>query len=498
MARSINQDLHDKIAKIDNYIGSRHDATCFIWFKVNNFELDTRDSDTFKHFAISLENQKTGVGLGNSFKITLAYHPQFSNESNINAFEERLSTLREACLDINNTSALQEIVTNRNTCFLKYGYITDNGDILETPEYTGYFLKYTVNANKQIVTYILEGTSGENVITSTVNWYPKPTGFEGESTDSETNIISAVLSYDKDNSTMSLAEINDNIKRLNESFGQSTPKGNPYDILDYFIYDYNNEMVKLSASNAISDPTKFRLVDNTGLDLKNNNVLEPVAVSLCRSQTAIEYIKYLVSMFSEKIDGLLSYYKQQKGIAKRWTVEFKKSTEEANTINVVLSCIEMRESDIYDYEFIGYRPNNNLLIDYNLNYDGTIALTVGQNMSEDNSSIYIDSRGQLKKKANITSDMFVSGAIDEVLIKEQNEWLDQISCANNCSMKTFGLPFEIPVGAVFNVGIEIDGKLHHSSGRCYVTGITDKIENGMFTTDFSMIRLPGRGNGVTN
>ena len=30
----VNQDLHNKIANLDNYIGKNHDATAFIYFKV--------------------------------------------------------------------------------------------------------------------------------------------------------------------------------------------------------------------------------------------------------------------------------------------------------------------------------------------------------------------------------------------------------------------------------------------------------------------------------
>ena len=120
-------------------------------------------------------------------------------------------------------------------------------------------------------------------------------------------------------------------------------------------------------------------------------------------------------------------------------------------------------------------------------------------MAEDTEDdmLYIDSRGQLRARAVITRDMFVEGSLDEVQVKQQNTWLDKMSCSNNCTMTTFGLPFEIPVSTVFNVSMFIGDTPHHSSGRCYVTGIVDRIDNGKFTTQFSMIRLPGKGSGVT-
>lgn len=67
-----------------------------------------------------------------------------------------------------------------------------------------------------------------------------------------------------------------------------------------------------------------------------------------------------------------------------------------------------------------------------------------------------------------------------------------MSCANNCTMTTFGLPFEIPTGSIFQVSMAINGVFHHTGGRCFVTGVVDKIEKGMFTTQVTMIRLPGK------
>lgn len=60
-------------------------------------------------------------------------------------------------------------------------------------------------------------------------------------------------------------------------------------------------------------------------------------------------------------------------------------------------------------------------------------------------------------------------------------------------MTTFGLPFEIPVGAIFKVVLYLGNKPHHTSGRCFVTGVTDRISDNAMTTQFSMVRLPGKG-----
>ena len=61
---------------------------------------------------------------------------------------------------------------------------------------------------------------------------------------------------------------------------------------------------------------------------------------------------------------------------------------------------------------------------------------------------------------------------------------------------SFGLPFEISIGTIFKCGIYITDTLHHSSGNCYVTGIVDRISNNTFTTEFTMIRLPGKNTAL--
>ena len=60
-------------------------------------------------------------------------------------------------------------------------------------------------------------------------------------------------------------------------------------------------------------------------------------------------------------------------------------------------------------------------------------------------------------------------------------------------MTTFGIPDDIPVGTLFKVTFNIGTSASHASGKCFVTGIVDKIQNNIFTTDYTMIRFPGQG-----
>ena len=169
--------------------------------------------------------------------------------------------------------------------------------------------------------------------------------------------------------------------------------------------------------------------------------------------------------------------------------------------NFVYICVDYIDSTDVEgkvaYKFTGYATDNNLLIDYNLNYDGTVALAIANNYSEtNNSTFYIGKDGVVRQKVSITRDMFVANELDEVLIAKQNSWLDKVAVANNVTMTTFGLPFEITVGTIFKCGIYITDTLHHTSGNCFVTKVTDKISNNMFTTEFNMIRLPGKNNDI--
>lgn len=488
-------DLSTRIDYINDYIGNKgHDVTSFIYFKVNQFELDTRSIDSFKHYAISLENQKTGVGQGNMFTIRMAFHKDFSHLGvQINQLEEALSTLSKASLELN----VQELKNSRNRCLLQYGYLSnDNG--LISPMYEGMLLEYHVTANKQIVEYTLKGYTGEKAAVGTVNWYPKIKKVNKTIGQYATNMIAELITK-KEAANMTAAETEELLKELNSVY-TGPIKCNPFDALQIFLADYNAEIQVIAEKQGITATTFKTELDGTTVTQEDVDKLRPVTLSLCRNQTPLQYIEYLVSMFVEDTGDqyALEYLKTQYEIVDRWVYEFKRSEEDYNVIRVILHKISS-QSDSFDYEFQGYLLDNNLLIDYSLNYDGTVALTVSDSMAEDTEDdmLYIDSRGQLRARAVITRDMFVEGSLDEVQVKQQNTWLDKMSCSNNCTMTTFGLPFEIPVSTVFNVSMFIGDTPHHSSGRCYVTGIVDRIDNGKFTTQFSMIRLPGKGSGVT-
>lgn len=491
-------DLTTKIDSVNSYIGQQgHDTTSFIYFKVNDFELDTRDVNSFKHYALSLENQKTGVGQGNQFTLKIAYHKDFSHlDTNINAFEQALSTLSKASMELD----IKELKNSKNKCTLQYGYLTTNTSLI-SPVYEGMLLEYHVTANKQIVEYTLQGYTGEKAAIGIVNWYPKIKSMSNSGGSKVAELIEASQA-----STISESETQQLLDELNKVY-TGPIKCNPYEALRIFLADYNAEMQEIADKQGIAATVFKTKLGNNGyygktLTETDMNNLRPVSLSLCRNQTPLQYIEYLISMFVEDTGDqyALQFVKQENKIVDRWVYEFRRSEEDYNTIYVVIHKISSDANDVYDYWFKGYAPDNNLLIDYTLNYDGTVALAVGDTLSDDteDNSLYIDSRGQLQAEAVITRDMFVQGALDEVQVKEQNTWLDKISCANNCTMTTFGLPFEIPVSSIFRVTLYIGDTPHHESGRCFVTGITDKINNGQFTTEFTMIRLPGKGQDVNS
>ena len=503
--------LEYNIDLVKNHIANGHDMTPFIYFRVNKgdtekddkgnysgFELDTRSADSFKHYAISMENQKTGVGQGNQFKIKIAYHKHFSNYSNINQLEYALSTLRQGALFTNSFGNTKQLV--KNTCILKYGYIT-NGTVIESPEYIGLLLKYSVTANKQIVEYTLEGFTGEQVCVNTVNWYPFVAGMDVEdmSEDARKAYV-AILATQQQGKEMNISDsqLQDYINKLNAEYSGGI-SFQPFHALDCFFKDYNY--------STGDDDTKFYLLDCTnkhrGVNLADKSALTPVHMSLCKGQTPIQYLEYCLGLFKYKSTNYpLQYLQQELKTSERFIYNLVRDPKDSKKLYVCVDVIDSTDSDDkVAYKFTGYSTDNVLLIDYNLTYDGTIALTVSSTMDESNSSnkdnaIYIDKDGSVRVKSSLTKDMFVAGEISEVLITKQDSWLDRISCANNCTMTTIGLPFEITVGTVFKCGLYITDTLHHTSGNCFVTGITDKISNNQFTTEFTMIRLPGRNSDL--
>lgn len=498
--------IKNKINEVSNYIANNHDVTPFIYFKVNNFELDTSaagndymgNSNLRKHYAISLENQKTGVGAGNQFTLTIAYHSDFSDFN--------------SAVDLEKALAYLEDNENRNECILKYGYISDT--IAPTEEYHGRLLEYNVNANKQIITYTLKGYTSEKTKIGTVNWYPEIKSIKEEvDTQSGSKILVADEFLTKDDIKKEYdteAKIEELITDLEKGYGGGPIYMNPIQALVNFIYDYNHSLIDSDATTFEIDCTRVGggigdteaeviSIGHQGASKKIKS-LRPVVISLCRNQTPLDYVKYLISLCVEDTgkNYALLYTKEQQNILDRW-VYYIRNNKEENKIRIVIDLISSNKyNNDTEYIFEGYTIDNSLLIDYSLNYDGTVALAVDDMTDEkEENHIYIDSSGALRKTVSITRDMFVEGAISDVLVKNENTWLDKICVANNCSMKTFGLPFEIPVSSVFRVEFNLTDKdgnstLHHTSGRCFVVGITDRIENNMFTTDFKMIRLPNK------
>lgn len=489
-------ELKSKIGAVDKYIGSKHDVTAFLTFSVNNFSLDTRDKDSFKHYAISMENVKTGVGQGNQFKITIAYHKHFSAYQDIHALEQALGPLKEGSLmsyTSSNMSSTREKLT-KNTCTLQYGYNTNDSTLI-SPKYTGLLLKYSVTANKQIVEYTLEGFTGEQISVNTVNWYPNVVGMDSVVTPNG-KVARAVMDLKDSKEKLSSDKAQAMIKELNTQYSGGITF-QPYLALDCFLQDYN-------ASVSQSGGTKYYLIDCTSQTkgkLSANDTLEPVHMSICRGQTPLQYIEYCIGLFKYKTTAnyAIQYLQQNQEVSERFVYSFVRDPEDSTKMYVCVDVIDSTDSDSrVAYEFTGYTPNNNLLIDYNLNYDGTVALSLADALDENitDNAIYVDKDGTLRAKQSLTRDMFVSGEIDEVLITKQNTWIDKVSVANNCTMTTFGLPFEISVGTVFKCGIYITDTLHHSSGNCFVTGITDRIDGNMFTTSFNLIRLPGKNSKI--
>lgn len=492
-------ELGNKIELVNKHIG-RHDTTAFIVFKVNGFELDTRSPDSFKHYAISMENQKTGVGQGNQFTIKIAYHKHFSNYSSINQLEYALGPLRAGSLfsyDINNMESAKKQL-GRNECSLQYGYI-EGGQNLVSPWYTGLLLRYSVTANKQIVEYTLEGFAGEQVMINTINWYPNIRDMDfitlTDASGGVTRVGKAQIQTKNGQGKLSDTQLQEIATKLNTVYTDGITF-QPYLALDCFLQDYN--------ASVDANSTKYYLLDCTGKqspnNLSNENTLEPVRMSLCRNQTPLQYIEYCISLFKYKTTNNYAFQmlKQQQQTSERFVYTL---VRDKNDSNVVYICIDYIDSTDVEgkvaYKFTGYATDNNLLIDYNLNYDGTVALAIANNYSEtNNSTFYIGKDGVVRQKVSITRDMFVANELDEVLIAKQNSWLDKVAVANNVTMTTFGLPFEITVGTIFKCGIYITDTLHHTSGNCFVTKVTDKISNNMFTTEFNMIRLPGKNNDI--
>lgn len=437
------KDEEEKLKKTLTALQSRDDFTTFVKFTVNNLVLDTRVNDPSQQYVVSLKNEKNGSGKANKFTLTVTF-TNYDTYS-IQKFEDDF---------LENSDS-----TTRNLCTLEYGYVrTPNFEELSSPPYNGILLDFDMSIKDNFITYTFTGYSGFEVGKDyLVQWYPGTEILRDSKIDKET--------YKTYIENLSIA-------------------GDPLTVLKQFTSD-------LSKMSDMKYKYSVKVLDD---ELTHENALRPIAVSPCVGKPPVDYINYLLSMFVyEEAQIRDSWINDLNGITP--TVSYTiKTIEEGSKPEVLISLyLRKRRDPIAEFSLNSGNPlSNDLLIDFDVNVDGSVVLAIDQSTSvEEPFSQVITSSGKVMTVSNIFN----------VLSRSARTSLNQNTFNSNIMSNKFdfeqtanatlvGLPCEIPIGTVIKLNSYIGNELHRISGNFFVESTVDTISTGgFFTTSVSCLRL---------
>lgn len=142
------KDVSETINTVSTALTENPLYSTYIEFSINNLKVLSISKSRAENIAVSLINKKNGSGEANTFTLVIAHGPGFSPNFDANALEMAL---------MSNTSLIAERGPQSLRCKLKYGYSVP---FIQTVEYEGLLLNYTMDCQDGILIYTLTGYSG--------------------------------------------------------------------------------------------------------------------------------------------------------------------------------------------------------------------------------------------------------------------------------------------------------------------------------------------------
>lgn len=437
---SVFGDRHTKLQKVVSSLRDRSDFTTFIYFSVNNLELDTRNADPSKQYIVSLTNEKNGSGQANKFTLTVTF---------TNYDTKSIKDFEDSFLNLDDTE-------NKNLCKLQYGYVrTQNGEEeISSPTYEGRLLDFKMNIRDNFITYTFTGYSGlraeQDVL---VQWYPGPDILKESSVDKVT--------------------YNGYIENL-------IIGGDPLVILKKFLEDLTG----------FSDTFKYHLVILDS-EIAEPDALSPISVSPCNGRSPVVYINYLLSLFKFKEKQVRSsWISRLTGITP--TVSYTIEMTGDNDYTITLYLRKKREP-ITEFSLNSGNPaTNDMLIDFNVDVDGSIVLAIDQSerFKVKNSQV-IQADGKVVEVASVFNTLARSSRTTvNQNVYSSNIKSNKFDFAQTGEATLIGIPAEIPISSTVTLNSYINNELHRISGDFFVESVIDSIStSGLFTTKIQCLRL---------
>lgn len=142
------KDVATTVNTVSNALTENPLYSTYIEFSINELKVLNTSTSRAKNIAVSLINKKNGSGEANTFTLVIAHGPGFSPDFDANALEMAL---------MSNTALIAERGPESLRCKLRYGY---SEPFIQTVEYEGLLLNYTMDCQDGILIYTLTGYSG--------------------------------------------------------------------------------------------------------------------------------------------------------------------------------------------------------------------------------------------------------------------------------------------------------------------------------------------------
>lgn len=426
IVNSTIKSVERKVGRVGGYIP-------FVYFSFNNFTIDTRKSNKSAGYIVSFSNKKNGSGKANSFEIVIAYAP--SMDPNVSG---------DIDIELIDKSLLYKSAKDR-TCTIKYGY-NIGPDVVETPYYQAMIMKYTIEMRSGILYYTITGFSG------VVSDIELTRNFTGSSV--ETNPIDYVINTLKD-----VFGTRYNIE------SDISDKDMP---INTVIQGDNDTNIFAHISNVLGSAVK----DGEGNLPKNERTIYSYIISDIPKNGKSGTI-YIVS---DSING--DNNEQNATIVFDWGRTSSKSTGPNAT---------------------GYASN--MVLDFQVDFNGQIPLAFNILTDEDAKRYGIDQEGNI-----VSVDLLnqlpttIDANIDTITESDKGKniketaleirtWIQAIQYSYTATLRTIGIPTDIPIGGYFKIVPTIQGKKHSTAGIYMVLNSEDTIDSNGFETTMKLMKV---------
>lgn len=148
----------------------------------------------------------------------------------------------------------------------------------------------------------------------------------------------------------------------------------------------------------------------------------------------------------------------------------------------------------WEGNFSSSNPGANLVQGFRTDYKGSISMAT-VNSNKDDKAYSMDSENKIvTSQAHYWQDTTSGDNASEDMARQSNIWLMGTQYSYTATLRTVGVPYDIPIGTYIKVVSVLNDQNHHTSGIYMVTKTEDTIDGNGYITVWSLIKICGLNN----